>query len=40
MVECFHLVELWNVVENGEEDDGQDVDVPAADLDKQNTVIV
>ena len=37
MVERLDLVELWNVVEHREEDDGQDVDVPTADLDNQNT---
>ena len=35
MVERLHLVELWNVVEHREEDDGQDVDVPTANLDNQ-----
>ena len=30
--EGLHLIELGNVVKDGEEDDGQDVDVSATDL--------
>ena len=28
----LHLVELWDVVDDGEEDDRKDVHVPTADL--------
>ena len=43
--EGLHLVELGDVVEDGEEDDGEDIDIPTTDLerkeiDETNTIIL
>ena len=45
MGEGLHLVELGDVVEDGEEDDGEDIDIPTTDLerkeiDETNTIIL